>query len=173
MKRSQSLTSQALKLATACALAAVLSACGGDAAPAAEGETAAAASEEPAIIGERQKNFKAIGKAFKAIRTQLEGDAPDFAVIETSAIDLNEAAMKIDGYFPEGTSVEDGYDTEALPTIWEKPEEFAKAHQMLVDASAEMVTIAQAGDAAAVGAQVGAVGKTCKNCHDNFRVDDD
>lgn len=168
MKRSQT-----LKLATICALGAVLCACGGEADSAGEGEIATAATEEPAVIGERQKNFKAIGKSFKAIRTQLESDAPDMAVIETAAIDLNGAAIKIEGYFPEGTSVEDGYDTEALPTIWEKPEEFAKAHQMLVDESAEMVTIAQGGDAAAVGAQVGAVGKSCKNCHDNFRVDDD
>ena len=146
-----------------------LAACGGGA----EGEGATAAGPEPEVIDERQANFKAIGDSFKAIREQLETENPDMAIITSAATDLNTAAGKIEGHFPEGTSVEDGYDTEALATIWQKPEEFAAAQQMLIDASAEMVTIAEGGDAAAIGAQVGAVGKSCKNCHDQFRVDDD
>lgn len=157
------------------ALAAItltLAACGGEAAS--DGETAAApAADAPPVIEERQANFKAIGKSFKAIRTQLEGDAPDMDAIVAAATDLNAAALKIEGHFPEGTSVDAGYDTEALAVIWEKPEQFAEAHQRLVDASAEMITIAQTGDAAAVGDQVGAVGGSCKNCHDNFRLDTD
>lgn len=148
----------------------LVSACGGDAAP--EGD-AAPKADEPEAIDARQANFKKIGDSFKAIRTQLEGDSPDMAVIETAATDMNAAAIAVKDQFPEGTSVADGWDTEALAAIWEKPEEFTKAHTMLVDASAEMVTIAQGGDAAAVGAQVGNVGKTCKNCHDNFRLDTD
>lgn len=147
-----------------------LAACSGEAATESE---AAPAADAPPVIEERQANFKAIGKSFKAIRTQLEGDAPDFAVIEAAATDMNAAAMKIEGHFPEGTSVDDGYDTEALAVIWEKTDEFAEAHQRLVDASAEMITIAQSGDAAAVGDQVGVVGGSCKNCHDNFRLDTD
>ncbi|MEL7318603.1 MAG: cytochrome c [Pseudomonadota bacterium] len=148
-----------------------LAACGGEAAT--EADTATAAADEPAVIDERQANFKAIGKSFKAIRTQLEGDSPDFEAITAAATDMNAAALKIEGYFPEGTSVADGYDTEALATIWEKPEEFAEAHKRLIDASAEMITLAQGGDAAAVGDQVGAVGGSCKNCHDTFRLDTD
>ena len=148
-----------------------LAACGGEAAT--EADTATAAVDEPAVIDERQANFKAIGKSFKAIRTQLEGDSPDFEAIAAAATDMNIAAQKIEGHFPEATSVADGYDTEALASIWEKPEEFAEAHKRLVDASAEMITLAQGGDAAAVGDQVGAVGGSCKNCHDTFRLDTD
>ncbi|MEM6858656.1 MAG: cytochrome c [Pseudomonadota bacterium] len=127
----------------------------------------------PPAIEERQANFKAMGKAFKAIRTQLEGDVPDTAAIATAATDLNATALKVEGYFPEGTSVDDGYDTEALATIWEKPEEFVEAHQRLVDASAKMITLAEGGDVAAIGDQVGAIGGSCKNCHDTFRLDTD
>lgn len=148
-----------------------VAACGGEAAPSAE--TAAASSDAPPVIEERQANFKAIGKSFKAIRTQLEGDMPDMEVIATAATDMNAAALKMEGHFPEGTSVDDGFDTEALAVIWEKTEEFAEAQKRLVDASAEMITIAQGGDAAAVGDQVGAIGGSCKNCHDNFRLDTD
>ena len=135
--------------------------------------TPTAAASAPPVIEERQANFKAIGKAFKAIRTQLEGDSPDMAAIATAATDLNAASLKVEGYFPEGTSVDDGYDTEALAKNWEKPEEFAEAHQRLVDASAQMITLAEGGDLAAIGDQVGAIGGSCKNCHDTFRLDTD
>lgn len=153
------------------ALSLVLTACGGEAAS--EDEALATAGPEPEVIAQRQANFKAIGKSFKAIRTQLEGDSPDFEAIAAAATDMNTAALKIEGHFPEGTSVAEGYDTEALATIWEKPEEFAEAHKRLVDASAEMITLAQGGDAAAVVDQVGTVGGSCKNCHDTFRLDTD
>lgn len=161
-------TSAAITLCAA--LMAGLSACGGT--PGEDGAGTALTTPEPAVIDERQANFKAVGKAFKAIRTQLEG-TPDTGAILMAAKDLNAAALKVEGYFPAGTSVDDGYDTEALATIWEKPEEFEKAHQRLVDASAQMVTLAEAGDLAAIGDQVGVVGGSCKNCHDNFRLDTD
>lgn len=148
-----------------------LAACGGEVADAPD--DGAAASDAPPIIEERQANFEGIGDAFKVIRGQLEGDSPDFEAIGAAATDINERAQLITGHFPEGTSVDDGYDTEALATIWEKPAEFEQAAQDLVDASAEFVTVAAGGDAAAVGEQVKALGGTCKACHDEFRLDTD
>ena len=148
-----------------------LSGCGD--APGENGAGIQPAEPEPPVIEERQKNFEGIGDDFKAIRGQLEGGSPDTAMILTAATDMNERAQKIEGYFPEGTSVDDGYDTEALATIWEKPDEFAAAHQMLVDRSAEMMKLAEAGDAEAIGGYVMELGGACKNCHDQFRLDDD
>jgi cytochrome c556 len=69
--------------------------------------------------------------------------------------------------------VDDGFKTEALPSIWEKPEEFAAANKKLVDESAKLITLAGGGDKAAVGAQAMAMGGACKGCHDKFRVDDE
>ena len=161
--------SQPVSLRTIAALSplALLAACGGG------GEDVSPVGEEPAVIGERQDNYEAIGDAFKAIRAQLETGSPDFAVIGNSASEINERAQKITGYFPEGTSVDSGYDTEALATIWVKPAEFEQAAQDLVDASAELSGIAVTGDAAAVGEGVKKLGGTCKACHDQFRLDDD
>lgn len=156
--------------------AALLAACsgGGAADPAAEGTTAAtAAGEAPPVIKEREENFEAIGKSFKAVRGQLEGDAPDFAVIAANAQDINARAMKIADHFPAGTSTADGFKTEALPAIWEKPEEFKAAAQKLVDESAKLASIAAGGDKAAVSAQAMVMGGTCKGCHDKFRLDDE
>ncbi len=149
---------------------AALAACG---APSEEEPAEVASSDEPEVIDQRQANFEAISDAFKVIRTELEGDAPDFATIEAQATDINTRAQQVGDYFPMGTSVDDGFDTEALPTIWETPAEFEAAAQNFIEASATMVTLAGEGDAAAIGAQVGELGGTCKACHDQFRLKTD
>lgn len=138
---------------------------GGDAAP--------AAKDVPPVLKERHDNFEAIGDAFKAVRGELEKDAPDFALVAAKANDINTRALKIETHFPAGTSVEDGYDTEALPTIWQKPEEFKARAAKLVDESAKLASVASGGDKAAVGAQAMAMGGACKGCHDQFRLDDE
>lgn len=172
------LTFTARHLLALAAPVAMLAACsGGDAAdPAAEGTAAApaaAAGEAPPVLKEREENFEAIGKAFKAIRGQLDADAPDFALIAASATDINTRAAAIPNHFPAGTSTADGFKTEALPAIWEKPEEFKAAAQKLVDESAKLASLAPGGDKAAVAAQAMAMGGACKGCHDKFRQDDE
>lgn len=152
---------------------ALLTACGGETTETVE-ETATPDGDAPAEIAERQDNFEAIGDSFKAIREQLETDAPDFAVITPAAADINERLKRLPDLFPEGSSMEAGYDTEALAVIWEDPEGFAKAIENGVAASEDMMAAAATGDAQAVGGQVGNLGKNgCKACHDKFRVDDD
>ena len=160
-----------LRLIALSASCTVLAACGGDAGEAPVDPIAA--SDVPPVIEERHENFEAIGDNFKLIRAELEKDNPDFAAINDAGNDINERAKLISGHFPAGTSVEDGYDTEALPTIWEKPEEFDAAIQKLLTESAAFAAVAGSGDKAAVAAQAKALGGSCGNCHDQFRVDDD
>lgn len=156
----------AFTAALAVGLVAALSACSSEA------PSDAPDGAEPAVLKERQNNFEAIGDAFKAVRGELEKDTPDFTLIAASASDINTRAGNIKDHFPAGTSVADGYDTEALATIWEKPEEFSAAAQKLVDESATLMTVAAEGDKAAVGAQAMTMGGACKGCHDQFRLDD-
>lgn len=151
----------------AATLIAALCACSGEG-----GGGAGTSAAAPPVIKERHDNFEAIGDASKAVRSELEKETPDFARITASAQDINSRATRITGYFPAGTSVEDGYKTEALPAIWAKPAEFEVAAQKLVDESAALVTVAQSADKAAVGAQAMATGGACKGCHDQFRLDD-
>ncbi len=158
----------ASRLALSAAVAGLLAACSGEA-PA---DAPAGAAEVPAAIKERQDNFEGIGDAFKAVRGELEKDTPDFTLIAAKATDINVRAARIEGHFPAGTSTADGFKTEALPAIWEKPEEFKAAAQKLVDESSKLVTVAGEGDKAATGAQAMAMGGACKGCHDNFRLDD-
>lgn len=155
-------------LVVSAALVGLLAACSSEA-PA---DAPAAAAAEPAVIEERQDNFEAIGDAFKAVRGELEKDAPDFTLIAAKASDINTRAAKIEGHFPAGTSVDEGFDTEALAAIWQKPDDFKAAAQKLVDESAKLASLAGEGDKAAVTAQAMTMGGACKGCHDNFRLDD-
>ncbi len=161
------------RLIAATPLIALLAACG-DNSETEEVIENVASLDVPAEIAQRQDNFEGIGDSFKVIREQLEGDAPDMAAIQEAAGDINTRLQRLPDLFPEGTSVEAGFDTEALATIWEDREGFDEAIQNAVAASEEMMAVAASGDPAAVGEQVGNLGLNgCKACHDKFRVDDD
>ena len=153
---------------------ALLAACSGGAGDAGEETAAAPAGDAPAEIKQRQENFEAIFESFKAIRAQLETGEPDFAVLTTASTNINERFQRLDGFFPEGTSMEAGYDTEALATIWEDPEGFEEATANAIAASADLVTAVESGDVAEVAAKGGALGLNgCKGCHDKYRVEQD
>ncbi|TFU06087.1 cytochrome c [Polymorphobacter arshaanensis] len=135
--------------------------------------SAAIAQVPPAkVIETRQANYKQMGKAFKAIRDQYSSGSPDIAVIQKNAAIIASLAPQITSWFPAGTGASAG-KTEALPAIWEKPADFKAAANRLVTESAKLKTLADAGDLAATGAQVKAVGASCGGCHDSFKKKDD
>ncbi len=160
-----------LRLSATLSVLALLAACGGEAD--APGEGAASAGDAPPEIAERQDNFEGIGDSFKLIREELETETPDMLAILNAASDMNERGARLENLFPEGSGRDAGWDTEALATIWEKPTEFTDARFKLMDETQKMVELAAAGDPAAVAEQVKALGGSCKNCHDSFRLDDD
>ena len=161
------MTLSTTRLIAATPLALLLAACGSE-----TGEVEAPAGEAPAEIAERQDNFEGIKDSFMVIRANFEeGAETDLAAVEAAARDINERAGRIGDHFPAGSGMDDGWDSEALASIWERPEEFAAAHERLVGESEALARLAGEGDAAAVLAQVGALGGSCKECHDNFRLD--
>lgn len=70
--------------------------------------------------------------------------------------------------FIPGTSVDEGQDSEALPAIWEKSEDFANKFAALGEA-ATGAGAAAGGGADAVGPVVQKLGEACKACHDDYR----
>ena len=62
-------------------------------------------------------------------------------------------------------------ETEALPVIWERFSEFEEKAANLVDAANTFADIAARGDRMETIGAVRALGGTCGNCHDTFRVD--
>lgn len=83
---------------------------------------------------------------------------------------LANGAAELKYLFPAGSNVG---DSEALPVIWEKPDEFAEAIAAAEEATAALRKAAAGGDRAAIGAAFRDVGAACRGCHDQFRLDED
>lgn len=83
---------------------------------------------------------------------------------------LANGAAELKHLFPEGSNVA---DSEALPAIWEQPEQFAEAVAKAEEATAAFQAAVATGDRAAIGTAFRDVGNACRGCHDQFRVDND
>ena len=129
----------------------------------------AALAAGPNVYKARHDNFEAMARAMKATGDQFKSGTPDLGVIKTNANALAAAAPKVAGYFPKGTGVEGNPKSEALPVIWQKPADFAAANKKLVDATKSYQAAAATGNLDQIKAAFGAVGGSCKGCHETFR----
>jgi cytochrome c556 len=121
----------------------------------------------------RHDGYHALGDAFKTIRDQVKSSSPNAAAIKSAAQVVNGTSVEQFKWFPEGSGPKPGVKTRAKAEIWSKPQDFEAAQKLFASAAAKLNTSAASGDVAAVRAQFGDVGKTCKNCHDTFRVPDE
>ena len=80
---------------------------------------------------------------------------------------LKDNLSHVPALFPEGSIVG---DSEALPAIWENWETFVAIAKAGEDAAAIALAAAEAGDAAGYAAALQAIGGTCGQCHQQFRV---
>ena len=72
--------------------------------------------------------------------------------------------------FPEGSGQG---DTDALPEIWENPEDFSAARLKSEKAFAALREAVASGDSKAVMSAFAAAGKSCKGCHEKYREEHD
>ncbi len=120
----------------------------------------------------RHENFEQIGDAFKVVADQLKASAPNVAKIQAAADTINGFAPKVETWFPAGSGPADGLKTDALQTVWTKPQQFKQATEKFVEEAARFQALAQAGDVSAMGEGMKGLGGSCKNCHDTFREKD-
>lgn len=124
------------------------------------------------IMHERHENFETIGEAFKTIRDELRG-AGNLQAISSSAQTIHDLARELRTWFPAGTGPETGIKTEAKPEIWQNKAEFNSAAERLVKESEKFLALTTSGDTSRIAGGVRGLGGACKNCHDQFRVDED
>lgn len=120
-------------------------------------------------ITARQNNFKAIARANKAIQDELRKDAPDIALITTSATVIDRLSRGVRQWFPNGTGPQSGIKTEASPAIWLRRREFEVSAANSARAAAGLKNAANARNLAQIRTAAAALGGTCKGCHDTFR----
>ena len=120
------------------------------------------ATEE--IADYRHETMEAVGAHFDGVIKILRGEIPydDHLPMHVNA--LADIAEILPSLFVEGS--EGG---EALDSIWEEPEEFAEKVSDFQSAMKELKAAVDAGDPAAIGPSISAVGQACKGCHDDYR----
>lgn len=119
-------------------------------------------------IAKRKELMKAVGGATKTGSQMVKGELPfDAAKAKASMDTIASGRGEFAKLYPKGT--ETGGETTAAPKIWETFGDFdSKGKQMSADA-------AKASAAAAQGlepfkAAFGEVTKSCKGCHESYRV---
>ncbi len=118
----------------------------------------------------RETIMSALGAHVSAISKHVRGLVEDNGFLGDHAQALAMTAAELGYVFPAGSNVD---DSEALPAIWEQPEEFAKAVTAAEQATAALAEVASTGDQRAIGLALRDVGASCRGCHDKFRRDDD
>ena len=130
-----------------------------------------AADEAENVIKYRQKVMGAIGGHMGAIAGIAKGEVSFVDDLSGHAHAINEMSQNLARLFPAGTGP-DVAKTRALPAIWEQTDKWNAAVKALQDESAKLIEVAKGGDMAAIGAQVGALGKNgCGGCHKPFRAE--
>ena len=128
---------------------------------------AMAQAKPEVLVKQRQAAMTLQGKYFGPLARMAQGKLPyNASVVQRNAGFLQDLSqMPWDGFDPSTK----GEKSAALPAIWEKPGEFKQAAERLENESAKLAAVSKSGDEAAVKAQIGAVGKACGGCHENFR----
>jgi cytochrome c556 len=129
---------------------------------------ATAVYAQSAAVGERQKNFKAMGGAMKEPGGMMKGAVPfDLAKVQASLKTLAELSPKQKTLFPDDSK---GGDTYALPAVWEKSADFLpRFDKLAADATAAAAAIT---DEASFKANWPKVGANCGGCHKEYKKPD-
>ena len=138
------------------------------------GAAAFAADEPASVVKYRQSLMDANSAHLGMIAAVVKGDVSftDDLAANANALALMGKALSanLQQLFPEGTGKDAGLKTRALPAIWEKWSDFEKVAARFEQESAKLAEVAQGGDMAAIGQQVGVLGKeACGACHETFR----
>jgi cytochrome c556 len=127
------------------------------------GASLAALAADP--FQDRRMAMEQIGDAMKPLGAMAKKEAPfDAAAVKASATTIADNLKKATTLFPAGSG---GGESRAKPEIWTDAAGFEKA---MKDAHATAVALQAVKDEAAFGPALGAVGASCKGCHDKYRA---
>ncbi|MBN9074349.1 MAG: cytochrome c [Rhizobiales bacterium] len=130
------------------------------------GTTLAFASPED----DREHLMKAMGKSMGELGKVAKGESPfeaDAVLASLKALNDNASKLDVAALFPEGSASKG-----TSPKIWENFDDF-KAHAEKLKADVAAAVAAPAADAAALGPQLGMIGKDCGGCHELYRIKKD
>lgn len=130
--------------------------------------TAFSAEVKPEVlVKQRQAAMTLQGKYFGPIGGMAQDKVPyDAKTIARNAEYLTVLSkMPWDGFDPSTSAVKSA----ALPAVYSDNAKFKKAGDDLQAAVAKLFTVVKGKDEAATKAAIGAVGRACGSCHEDFR----
>ncbi len=115
----------------------------------------------------RKSAFFMMGQHFSRVAAVVKGEKPyDKAAVEADVAIIDTLSKLPWQGFTEGS---DKGRTKAKPEIWQEHDKFkAGSDKMLAEVS-KLSAASKTGDLAAIKVAFGAVGQTCKACHDNYK----
>lgn len=119
------------------------------------------------LVKQRQSVMTLQGKYFGPLAAMAQGKAPFNPEIVQRNAGYLEVLTKMpwDAFDPSTKDVKSA----ALPEIYTNQAKFKEAAERLQSEAAKLAQVSKSGDEGAVKAQIGAVGKACGGCHENFR----
>lgn len=127
-----------------------------------------AADEPENLIKYRQHVMKSVGANISSLAMVAKGEISTMANVAANAQAIRDGLGAAGVLFPVGTGTEAG-KTRALPAIWERSAEFIDSLKRSISAADTMIVAANSGELGQVQTALGALGKTCGGCHDDFR----
>ncbi|MCE2516512.1 MAG: cytochrome c [Alphaproteobacteria bacterium] len=124
----------------------------------------AAHSGATGVVKERMDRFTESQKSMKVIARALKSSQFDEVADHAERILI--WSVQMEDLFPQGSNPK---PSEALDTIWQQPEAFAKAAQTSADAAARLMALAEDGDGTAATAAFKELAASCSSCHRKFR----
>lgn len=130
------------------------------------GVGAAAAQSDP--VKTREDLMKSNNNGAKAVVQMAKGQKPfDAKVVEAAFTQWADTAKQLPDLFPDNSKT--GGDNRASPKIWENKADFnakiADFAKVVADNKAKAVASLDG-----LKAAVGAIGKSCGGCHDDYRL---
>jgi cytochrome c556 len=130
----------------------------------------APAAKPEQVIAYRQSLFKTIVWNFMPMGAMVKGSKPwDAAEFKRRSIAVAFAAVQLDEAFAQGS--DKGAVTDALPAIWEQPDDFAAKLKAFQRTSNALRMAATTGDQEQIKAAFGEVRQTCGQCHESYRAE--
>lgn len=116
----------------------------------------------------RKAAFTVMATHFGRIGAMVQGKVPFDAAAASANADIVATLSHLPfGGFADGTAgTEKGM---AKASIWTERAKFDEAAKKMQDEAAKLATVARGGNLDQIKVAFGAVGQTCKACHDNYR----
>ena len=123
------------------------------------------------VVAVRQATMDANAKHMNAVKAILTEDPQLVRHVAFHAQAIAEAAEYVPEMFPQGSTQP---PTAALPSVWEKPDQFRQAAERAHGLAEKLAETSQGGDVPATLAAFAALGKEgCGGCHETFRKKQD